>query len=92
MCLDQTQNDLPSFDDLAPLILQEGLPTYKEVTGARGEINEVYIPASEGHVPHGDSDLTAIRGNCLRRICNRVCSIKKQFRPTYDEDELWGNV
>ena len=91
MCLDETQNDLPSYDDSVPLILQD-LPTYEEVARARGEINEVYVPASEGHVPHGDSDLTAIRGNCLRRICNRVCSIKKQFRPNYDEDELWDNV
>ena len=92
MCLDEIQNDLPSYDDLVPLFLQEGLPTYEEVTGPSAEINEVCIAASESHVPNRDSDLTVTKGNCLRRICNRVCSIKKQFRPNYDEDELWDNV
>ena len=92
MCLDEIQNDLPSYDDLVPFLLQEDLPTYEEVAGTRADINEVHIPASESPVPNGDSDLTVARGNCLRRICNRVCSIKKQFRPNYDEDELWDNV
>ena len=100
MALLERSEELPSYNDMLQLLITDAPPTYGDITGVVVDINEIYSPPAEEKQDGNQranieqnaassSENSKIRKCGLKKLCKKI---KNQFRPKYNEDELWDNV
>ena len=101
MALSERSEELPSYNDMLQLLITDAPPTYGDITGVEVDINEIYIPSADEEKQQGNrranieqnaastSQISKARKCNIKRLCKKI---KNQFRPKYNEDELWDNV